>query len=144
MCHSLHVVGEVPPWPSLGEVPLYPPLKVDKRFFLFSFFYSSFTVISCLLRWHLVYVSKEVKSVKAQLPSKPGDGQPTPSAGSFPTAAGSPQQGFLRLAWQRLCQGLKYRWGVSGWCAISGSSHYDSESEHSPWHWIIHARKVSA
>lgn len=26
----------------------------------------------------------------------------------------SPQAGFLRLAWPKLCQGLKYIWGVAG------------------------------
>lgn len=73
----LDVVGDVPPWPNLGKVPLYPPLKVDKLFFfsrslsvcpspnlsvsLSLFYLSSLTVISCLSGWHLVFVSKEVE-----------------------------------------------------------------------------------
>lgn len=38
-----------------------------------------------------------------------------PSLQVFPTVAG-----FLFLAWQRLCQGLKYIWGGAGRRAISG------------------------
>ncbi len=121
-------------WRKYPHTPFSLVLVCDASYYsrngLFYILKRGFLPSRIILIWHAcfvsddIYVSEHAEWQRSTVTWLLSEGEekhlclypkPVTCCRFSPTVAG-----FLRLAWQRLCQSLKYIWGFAGWRAIPG------------------------